>query len=165
VVSSRNESGTSGRRLASPERAEGLLRFSFGSSRASFLIRRDHDRVSLAKSRGNPEISPKHLTSLARAVIEFPPYRLDQRAGRLWHGDHPVQLRPKTWALLRYLAERPGALVTKEELHAAVWGDVVVSDDTLTQTLGELRRALRDDPRAPLVIETVHRRGVRFIAP
>jgi DNA-binding winged helix-turn-helix (wHTH) protein len=40
----------------------------------------------------------------------------------------------------------------------------VVSDDTLTKTLGELRRALRDDPRAPLVIETVHRRGVRFIA-
>jgi hypothetical protein len=75
-----------------------------------------------------------------------------------------VELRPKAWALLRYLAERPGALVTKEELHAAVWGDIVVSDDTLTQTLGELRRALRDDPRAPHVIETVHRRGVRFIA-
>jgi DNA-binding winged helix-turn-helix (wHTH) protein len=112
----------------------------------------------------SPEISPKQLTSLARAVIEFPPYRLDQRAGRLWHGDRPVELRPKAWALLRYLAERPGALVTKEELHAAVWGDVLVSDDTLTQTLGELRRVLRDDPRARLVIETVHRRGVRFIA-
>ena len=97
-------------------------------------------------------------------MIEFPPYRLDKRAGRLWHGDRPVELRPKAWALLRYLAERPGALVTKEELHTAVWGDVVVSDDTLTQTLGELRRALGDDPRAPLVIETVHRRGVRFIA-
>ena len=75
-----------------------------------------------------------------------------------------MELRPKAWALLRYLAERPGTLVTKEELHAAVWGDVVVSDDTLTQTLGELRRALQDDPRAPHVIETVHRRGFRFIA-
>ena len=97
-------------------------------------------------------------------MIEFPPYRLDERAGRLWHADRAVELRPKAWALLRYLAERPGALVTKEELHAAVWGDTVVSDDTLTQTLGELRRALQDDPRAPRVIETVHRRGVRFIA-
>src|SRR5262245_36331596 len=67
--------------------------------------------------------------------------------------------------LLRDLVWRPGALVTKEELHAAVWGDTVVSDDTLTQTLGELRRALQDDPKAPRVIETVHRRGVRFIAP
>ena len=75
-----------------------------------------------------------------------------------------MELRPKAWALLRHLAERPGTLVTKEELHAAVWGDVVVSDDTLTQTLGELRRALGDDPRAPHVIETVHRRGFRFIA-
>jgi hypothetical protein len=56
-------------------------------------------------------------------VIEFPPYRLDTRAGRLWHGDRLVELRPKAWALLRHLAERPGALVTKEELHAAVWGD------------------------------------------
>jgi DNA-binding winged helix-turn-helix (wHTH) protein len=84
-------------------------------------------------------------------VIEFPPYRLDPRAGRLWHGDRPVELRPKAWALLRYLAERSGALVTKEELHAAVWGDVVVSDDTLTQTLGELRPRLQagasDDER------------------
>jgi DNA-binding winged helix-turn-helix (wHTH) protein len=100
----------------------------------------------LGKSRGKSEISPKKITSLTRMVIEFPPYRLDPRAGRLWHGDRPVELRPKAWALLSYLAERPGALVTKEELHAAVWGDVVVSDDTLTQTLGELRRALRDAP-------------------
>jgi DNA-binding winged helix-turn-helix (wHTH) protein len=98
------------------------------------------------------------------SVIDFPPYRLDRRSGRLWHGDRPVQLRPKAWAVLRYLAEHPGVLITKDELHAAVWGDVAVSDDTLTQTLGELRRALRDDPRAPRVIETVHRRGVRFVA-
>jgi DNA-binding winged helix-turn-helix (wHTH) protein len=55
------------------------------------------------------------------AMIEFSPYRLDLRAGRLWRGSHPVALRPKAWALLRYLAERPGALVTKEELHTAIW--------------------------------------------
>jgi DNA-binding winged helix-turn-helix (wHTH) protein len=97
-------------------------------------------------------------------VIDFPPYRLDPRSGRVWHGDRLVELRPKAWALLHYLAERPGVLVTKEELHAAARGDVVVSDDTLTQTLGELRRALQDDPRAPRVVETVHRRGVPFVA-
>ena len=68
-------------------------------------------------------------------MIEFPPYRLDARAERLWRGNHPVALRPKAWALLRYLVERPGTLVTKDELHAAVWGDAVVSDDTLTRTL------------------------------
>ena len=76
-----------------------------------------------------------------------------------------MALRPKAWALLRHLAERPGALVTKEELHAAIWGDAFVSDDTLTRTVGELRRALRDDARTPRILETVHRRGFRFIAP
>ena len=95
---------------------------------------------------------------------EFPPYRLDLRAERLWRGDRPVALRPKAWALLRYLIERPEILVTKEELHAAVWGDAIVSDDTLTRTMGELRQALADDARTPRIIETVHRRGFRFIA-
>ena len=98
-------------------------------------------------------------------MIEFPPYRLDLHAGRLWHGEEPVALRPKAWALLCYLAERPGILVTKDELHMAVWGDTIVSDDTLTRTLGELRQVLGDDAQTPRVIETVHRRGFRFIAP
>jgi len=98
-------------------------------------------------------------------MIEFPPYRLDARAGRLWRGDQAVPLRPKAWSLLCYLAERKGTLVTKGEIHAAVWGDTVVSDDTLTRTLAELRHALQDDARLPRVIETVHRRGFRFIAP
>ena len=98
------------------------------------------------------------------SVIEFPPFRLDAVAGRLWRANQPVALRPKAWALLSYLVEQPGALVTKEQMHAAVWGDAVVSDDTLTRTLAELRRALRDDARTPRIIETVHRRGVRFIA-
>src|SRR5262250_156111 len=96
--------------------------------------------------------------------MEFPPYRLDLRAGRLWRDDQPMALRPKAWALLCYLAERPGILVTKDELHAAVWGDIVVSDDTLTRTLGELRQTLGDDAQTPRIIETVHRRGFRFIA-
>src|SRR5262245_4484493 len=100
----------------------------------------------------------------ADEVIEFPPFRLDCRAGRLWRGTQAVPLRPKAWALLRHLAERPGVLVTKEELHPAVWGDTVVSDDTLTRTMAELRRALRDDARTPRFIETVHRRGFRFLA-
>jgi len=96
--------------------------------------------------------------------MEFPPYRLDLRAGRLWRNDQAMALRPKAWALLCYLAERPGILVTKDELHAAVWGDIVVSDDTLTRTLGELRQTLGDDAQTPRIIETVHRRGFRFIA-
>ena len=98
-------------------------------------------------------------------MIEFPPYRIDRRAGRLWRGDQVVPLRPKAWALLLHLIERSGLLVTKEELHTAVWDDAVVSDDTLTRTMAELRQALGDDARAPHIIETAHRRGFRFIAP
>jgi DNA-binding winged helix-turn-helix (wHTH) protein len=96
-------------------------------------------------------------------MIEFPPYRLDLQAGRLWRGSQPIPLRPKAWALLCYLAERPGVLVRKDELHAAVWDDTVVSDDTLTRTLGELRQALGDNAQSPRIIETVHRRGFRFV--
>jgi DNA-binding winged helix-turn-helix (wHTH) protein len=75
-----------------------------------------------------------------------------------------VSLRPKAWDLLCYLVARPGVLVTKDELHAALWGDAVVSDDTLTHTVGELRRSLGDSTQAPRFIETVHRRGFRFVA-
>jgi DNA-binding winged helix-turn-helix (wHTH) protein len=96
--------------------------------------------------------------------IVFSSFRLDRRGGRLLHGGENVALRPKTWAVLLYLAERPGALVTKEELLDAVWPDVAVTPDTLTKSIGELRVALGDDSRTPRCIETVHRRGFRFIA-
>ena len=68
-----------------------------------------------------------------------------------------MPLRPRAWALLRHPAEK--------ELHAAIWGDAVVSDDTLTRTVGELRRALRDDARTPHILETVHRRGSAVSSP
>jgi hypothetical protein len=63
------------------------------------------------------------------------------------------------------LAEHPGQLVTKEELFQEVWPQTVVSEAALTRRIGELRQALRDDPKAPRYIETVHRQGFRFIAP
>jgi hypothetical protein len=81
---------------------------------------------------------------MSDAVIDFPPYRLDLGARRLWRGASPVPLRPKAWALLCYLAARPGVLVMKDELLAALWTDAVVSDDTLTRTVGDLRQALGD---------------------
>ncbi len=73
-------------------------------------------------------------------------------------------MRPKTWAVLLYLVERPGVLVTREELLDAVWPDVAVTPDTLTKSIGELRVALADDSKMPRYVETVHRRGFRFIA-
>ena len=96
--------------------------------------------------------------------IDFPPFRLDLRAEQLTRDGAPIPLRPKTYAVLRYLAEHPGALVTKRELLDAVWGGAAVSEDVVRLSAGEVRAALGDDRAAPRFIETVPRRGYRFIA-
>jgi hypothetical protein len=100
---------------------------------------------------------------MTRTLIEFPPFRLDLAAEQLWRDRAAIALRPKTFAVLRYLVERPGRLVTREELFAAVWRDTVVTDDTLTRSIRELRQAFGDDPRAARYIETVPRRGFRWL--
>ena len=78
-------------------------------------------------------------------------------------GARDVRLTPKALALLSYLAERPGEVVTKDELFAAVWPETAVGDAALVTCIQELRKALRDDARRPSYIETLHRRGYRFI--
>jgi DNA-binding winged helix-turn-helix (wHTH) protein/predicted ATPase len=95
--------------------------------------------------------------------LTFGRYRLDPRRG-LWRGRQEVKLQPKTLALLRFLLERPGQVVTKDEVFHAVWPATVVSDGALTTCIRELRKALQDDARQPRYIETLHRRGYRFIA-
>src|SRR5262245_4486934 len=106
----------------------------------------------------------ERVTADAPETIAFSPFRLDLRAGQLTRAGTPIALRPKTWAVLMYLAERPGVLVTKEELLDAIWPDAAVTPDTVTKSIGELRLALGDDSTHPAFIATVHRRGFRFIA-
>jgi adenylate cyclase len=91
---------------------------------------------------------------------EFGRYVLDLRRGCLLLDGREVTLRPKTFAVLTYLAARPGQLVSKEELFAAVWPNLVVTDDTLVQSIGELRRALGE--YGARMIATVPKRGYRF---
>jgi DNA-binding winged helix-turn-helix (wHTH) protein len=69
------------------------------------------------------------------------------------------------FAVLHYLVTRPGQLVTKEELLSAVWSDTYVSNAALKACIRRTRAALQDDPKAPRFIETVQRRGYRFIGP
>src|SRR3989440_10924178 len=95
-------------------------------------------------------------------VLTFGPYRLEPRGG-LMSRDRQIRLTPKALALLSFLAGRPGELVTKEQLFAAVWPDVAVGDAALVTCVQELRKALGDDARRPRYIETLHRRGYRFI--
>jgi TolB-like protein/Flp pilus assembly protein TadD len=96
-------------------------------------------------------------------TISFGQYRLEPRGG-LMAGEREVRLTPKARALLAFLAERPGEVVTKDEMFAAVWPETEVGDAALVTCIQELRKALRDDARRPRYIETLHRRGYRFIA-
>lgn len=95
--------------------------------------------------------------------ITFRPFRLDLESERLWCRSDPIALRPKTFAVLRHLLERAGRLVTKDELLDAVWPDTSVSDVVPIVCVRELRQALGDQAEAPTFIETVPRRGYRFI--
>ncbi len=94
----------------------------------------------------------------------FASFEYDVASGVLTRGGEPVRLRPKTLSLLGYLIERPGRLVSKEELFSELWADATVSQGVLNVCLTELRHALNDDPKRPRIFETVHRRGIRFVA-
>src|SRR5262245_58998358 len=102
---------------------------------------------------------------MSDAYVRFPPFLLDHVAGCLLRDGEALHLRPRTWDVLCYLVARPGQLVTKDELLDSVWSDAIVSEGTLTSSIRELRAALGDDARSPRYIETVHRRGFRFVAP
>jgi DNA-binding winged helix-turn-helix (wHTH) protein/Flp pilus assembly protein TadD len=99
------------------------------------------------------------------ASYRFGPFVLDGGSYRLLRDGQTVPLSPKIIDLLLYLAARPSALVSKEELFKALWPDVAVTDNALTQAVSELRQALGDDPASPQYVQTVARRGYRFIAP
>ena len=75
----------------------------------------------------------------------------------------PIDLRPKTFAVLRYLVEHAGRLVTKDELMQAAWPGITVTDDSLVQCIHEIRRALRDDAHA--LLKTAPKRGYRLELP
>jgi DNA-binding winged helix-turn-helix (wHTH) protein/predicted ATPase len=95
----------------------------------------------------------------------FAPFRLDLVTEHLWQGEELVPLRPKLFAVLRYLVEHAGRLVTQEELRTAVWPATVISESVLRGTIRELRDALGDNADAVRFVETVPHRGYRFIAP
>ena len=79
-------------------------------------------------------------------------------------GSAGIVLRPTPFAILRYLREHPDRLITKEELLEAIWPDTYVSATVLKGYIQQIRKALGDHPREPRFIETIQRRGYRFIA-
>ncbi len=92
-------------------------------------------------------------------MIRFGDFALDDSERRLWRGNREIKLAPKAMELLVFLAERPGAVVSKEELFRALWPDTFVGDHALTVQIRDVRKALGSDS----YIETRHRRGYRFV--
>jgi TolB-like protein/DNA-binding winged helix-turn-helix (wHTH) protein len=95
--------------------------------------------------------------ALGRVVIDLGAERVVDSAGR------PCPFRPQTFAVLRHLLANRGRLVTKDELMQAVWPGVAVTDDSLVQCIGEIRRLLGDEGKK--LVETVPRRGYRLAPP
>ena len=97
--------------------------------------------------------------------VRFDRFELDEANARLLRDGSAVALAPTPFAVLCALARQPGALLTKHALLDDVWGHQFVSESVLKTVISELRTVLDDDARHPRFIETVSRRGYRFIAP
>ena len=96
---------------------------------------------------------------------EFGDFHLDTRERRLLHYGEPVPLPPKVYDTLLVLVENSGRTIEKEALMKAVWPDVFVEEANLTVNISALRKALGEGLSEHRYIETVPRRGYRFLAP
>jgi eukaryotic-like serine/threonine-protein kinase len=101
----------------------------------------------------------------AGEAVAFGPFRFD-RANRMLSRDGvELPLPPRVLGILEHLVARPGSVVSKPALMDAVWKDAYVTDTSLTEAMSQLRQVLGDDPQQPTYVQTVHRRGYRFVAP
>jgi TolB-like protein/DNA-binding winged helix-turn-helix (wHTH) protein len=107
-----------------------------------------------------------NISSQERSVLRFGAFDLDVGSGELRKGGVLVKLQSQPFQLLALLAGRPGQVVSRDEIRRALWGDetFVDFDQSINFCVNKLRDALDDDPQKPRYIETVPRRGYRFIA-
>ncbi|HUI75830.1 MAG TPA: winged helix-turn-helix domain-containing protein [Candidatus Acidoferrum sp.] len=107
------------------------------------------------------------LSSTDRRICRFGLYEADLAAARLTKQGIPIKLQEQPFRILALLLERAGGMVTREELRTLLWpqGTYVEFDGSVNTALTKLRAALNDDPDNPRFIETVPRKGYRFIAP
>ena len=96
-------------------------------------------------------------------ALHFGAFRYEPGNG-LWRGDEEVALPPRALGILAALIAQPGAVVSKQQLLDAVWKDAFVTEASLLEAVRVLREALGDDRLNPTYVQTVHRRGYRFVA-
>ena len=94
----------------------------------------------------------------------FRSFCLDTSNQCLWRGEERVQIPPKAYDVLRYLVENPGRLVTPDELLERLWPETYVNPEVVRKYILDIRKILGDRPGKPEFIETVTKRGYRFIA-
>ena len=111
-----------------------------------------------------PSALPRSLRAPGAVRGRFGRFELDEANSRLLRDGKAVALAPTPFAVLCTLARQPGTLLSKNALLDEVWGHQFVSDSVLKTVISELRTLLDDDARQPRFIETVSRRGYRFIA-
>src|ERR1700761_975048 len=95
---------------------------------------------------------------------QFACFQLDTQNECLWRNGDRIPLTPKPFAVLRYLVENPQRLVTHDELLEALWPETYVQPQVLRTYVLELRKLLGDDLDSPRYIQTVPKRGYRFVA-
>src|SRR6202050_1828248 len=96
---------------------------------------------------------------------QFECFALDTANQCLLRSGAPVDLAPKPFAVLRHLVENPGRLITHDELLDAIWPETYVQPQVLRTYMLELRKLLGDDAGQPRFIQTLPKRGYRFVAP
>jgi TolB-like protein/DNA-binding winged helix-turn-helix (wHTH) protein/Tfp pilus assembly protein PilF len=103
----------------------------------------------------------------AETTVRFAGFELNLKTGELRQDGVAIRLQPQPTLILTLLVSRPGSLVTREEIQQRVWGtETFIDFDTgLNSAIRQIRHALKDDTEAPRFIETVPRRGYRFLAP
>jgi len=119
--------------------------------------------IPLSAHRAASDARSAHTASLNEVCVRFDAFELDEANALLLRDGKAVTLAPKPFEVLCALARRPGSLLTKHALLDDVWGHQFVTDSVLKTAISEVRAALDDDPKQPRYIETVSRRGYRFI--
>src|SRR5258707_209213 len=95
----------------------------------------------------------------------FKAFCLDTSNHLLWRNGDRVPLAPKAFDVLAYLVEHAGRVVTQDEIFEALWSETYVNPEVLRKYILEIRKALGDRPDNPEFIETLPKRGYRFVAP
>src|SRR5271167_482134 len=105
------------------------------------------------------------MEPLRDSTLRIGDLRVDPALDEIYKDGSTIKVEPRTMRLLLCLAEHAGQVVSVDQLLAEVWKDVIVGPDSVYQAVAALRRILGDDPKAPVYIANVMRRGYRLVAP